>query len=223
MCRSVCIRIIDAFLSIILILLTLPVQLFLVLLIIALLKENPVFVQERGITSDSKRFALFKFRTIGSKQRWMNSTPHEKIRFLSHTADFEINKTLSFIRRTGLDELPQLYNVLLGQMNFIGPRPLMNEDLTLMEKEFPYYNNLRRSVKSKPGITGLWQIYGSRAEGIENLIHYDLLFEKNKSLRMNFKIIAGTLKIILTASNFDSGAENNHSKSHDISELIVSK
>ncbi len=223
MCRSVCIRIIDAFLSIILILLTLPVQLFLVLLILAVLKENPVFVQERGITSDSSRFVLIKFRTISRKQRRVNYSTAGKNNFLSYSSNFEVSKMMDLIRRTGLDELPQLYNVLFGQMNFIGPRPLMNEDLALMEKEFPYYNNLRRSVKSKPGITGLWQIYGSRAEGVENLIHYDLLFEKNKSLRMNFKIIAGTLKIILTASNFDGGAYHFHAKSRSSSELIISK
>ena len=116
----------------------------------------------------------------------------------------DLNWFTKWLRRTGLDELPQIYNVLVGHMSIVGPRPLMLQDLQILEKESPQNYLLRESIKSKPGLTGMWQIFGDRSKGVENLIGLDLFYEAEKSFRLDLKIFFFTIPIVLFAKNSDA-------------------
>lgn len=197
-------RSIDILLSLALILVTLPLQIITTLLLILILKENPFFLQARGLTLDRHRFTLLKFRTIRSSQSHNKFHIHSKDIFLLPGLAFDLNWFTKWLRRTGLDELPQIYNVLAGQMSIVGPRPLMIQDLQILEKESPQNYLLRESIKSKPGLTGMWQIFGDRSKGVENLIGLDLFYEAEKSFRLDLKIFFLTIPIVLFAKNSDA-------------------
>jgi lipopolysaccharide/colanic/teichoic acid biosynthesis glycosyltransferase len=108
------------------------------------------------------------------------------------------------MRKSGFDELPQIYNVLAGQMSMVGPRPLMIQDLETLKNEFQTHYKIRDTIKVKPGITGVWQLFGDRNLGAENLIGLDLFYVENQSFRLDLKIIGTTIPIILLAKNADS-------------------
>jgi lipopolysaccharide/colanic/teichoic acid biosynthesis glycosyltransferase len=102
-----------------------------------------------------------------------------------------------FIRKARIDELPQLWNVLKGEMSFIGPRPERPEFIQKLEKEIPYYD-LRHLVM--PGITGWAQVmypYGASVEDAREKLQYDLYYIKNYSLLLDFVILMKTLRIVL--------------------------
>jgi len=165
------------------------------------LKENPFFCQRRGVAYHNKYFTIFKFRTITSKHT--DNLRHDN----SHDI-FDITYSLcrltpfaNWMRRTGLDELPQIYNIISGKMSFIGPRPFMIQDLKNLNDEHPVQSKLREKIKSKPGIAGLWQIFGNRKLGADNLIRMDLLYEENKSFMLDVQILFFSIRIMLFAQN----------------------
>jgi lipopolysaccharide/colanic/teichoic acid biosynthesis glycosyltransferase len=199
-------RVVDIILSLIIIILTLPVQLIIAVVLILIFKENPLFIQSRGLTLEKFRFTIIKFKTIHSKQALLNHNPRTKDIFLLPELSGGLKPFARFLRKTGLDELPQIYNVLLGQMSFVGPRPLMINDLEIMKNEFLHYYELRNSINSKPGITGVWQIIGDRSLGAENLIGLDIFYDENKSLLLDFKIFLTTIPLIIFAKNSDAFA-----------------
>ena len=111
--------------------------------------------------------------------------------------DPRVTRFGSFIRKTRVDELPQLWNVLKGEMSFIGPRPERPEFIQKLEIEIPYYD-LRHLVM--PGITGWAQVmypYGASVEDAKEKLQYDLFYIKNFSLLLDFVILMKTLRIIL--------------------------
>jgi len=197
-------RSIDILLSIFLIIVTLPFQFIIAVFLILILKENPVFLQARGLTLNKYRFTMLKFRTIHSSQNQNKLHIHSKDIFLLPGLAVDLNWFTKWLRKTGLDELPQIYNVLVGQMSFVGPRPLMIQDLLILKKEFPQHYLLRESMISKPGLTGAWQIFGDRSKGVENLIGQDIFYEEEKSFELDLKILLLTIPIVLFAKNSDA-------------------
>ena len=102
-----------------------------------------------------------------------------------------------FLRRTRLDELPQLWNVLRGDMSFVGPRPERPEFVSSLTKEIPFYGQ-RHSVR--PGLTGWAQVrytYGASVEDAMEKLQYDLFYIKNMSIALDLFIIANTVKTVL--------------------------
>jgi lipopolysaccharide/colanic/teichoic acid biosynthesis glycosyltransferase len=197
-------RTIDILLSSILILITLPFGLIIYIILAIELKANPIFIQERGLTLEKYRFKIYKFRTLKTNGR--KEYPHtrkEEIFFNTGFAE-KLTPFSGWLRKTTLDELPQLFNILIGDMSFVGPRPFMIEDLELMKIEYPEYYYQRSRFSSKPGLSGFWQIYGDREGGIGNLIALETIYENVKSLYFDFKLIFTTIPIILTAGNSDS-------------------
>ncbi|MBI1939731.1 MAG: sugar transferase [Ignavibacteriales bacterium] len=189
-------RLIDLFISLVLILFTLPLQLILYFSIAITLRGNPLFIQERGVTLTNKRFRIIKFRTIAANHK---KKPYEEFHEKKNHED--INAFGKFLRWSGLDELPQLYNVVSGKMSLIGPRPLMIDDLNhLKENHIDFYKQ-REKIKSLPGITGYWQINRKKDLSANKLIELDSYYEANKSFTLDAKILFRTAVIMFTFSN----------------------
>ncbi len=197
-------RILDILFAIILIILTFPFQLVICIALFISLKENPLFLQTRGLTQNKFRFTIIKFKTIRSKE--VNSEQHHNPKdiFLLPNLAVKLNGFEKWLRRTGLDELPQIYNVLLGQMSFIGPRPLMIQDLEILKNEFPNHYILRENISVKPGISGVWQVIGDRMQGVKNLIGLDMLDKENISFILELNSFLKTVILVLSAKNSDA-------------------
>jgi len=196
------------FFDIILALVLLPLLLPLILLFAAILfgidLQNPFFTQERGVTLSKFRFRIFKLRTIRNSVVRSKIERNQKSVFFKTHHKKSISKFGGWLRKTGFDELPQIYNVLKGEMSFVGPRPFMISDLKLLKRNDWEYYKLRESFSSKPGITGLWQIFCNRDEGAKNLIALEKIYEDMKSFKYDFKILLYTIPVVLTANNADA-------------------
>jgi len=151
---------------------------------------KPVLFRQTRVGLDGKPFTLFKFRTMKVKAeedgpRWASKK------------DERVTKIGRFLRTTRLDELPQLVNVLQGQMSFVGPRPERPEFVSRLNEMVPYYRE-RHCVK--PGITGWAQLcypYGSsEADALEKL-KYDLYYAKNQSLIFDMVILLQTIEVVV--------------------------
>ena len=111
--------------------------------------------------------------------------------------DDRITRVGAFIRKTRLDELPQLFNVLRGEMSLVGPRPERPEFVEQLAEQIPYYNERHRV---KPGITGWAQLcyqYGSTAEDAKHKLQYDLYYVKNASFFLDLIILLETVEVVL--------------------------
>ena len=202
-------RILDIFLSFILIGLSFPIFIIFSMILWVELKYYPLFVQERGVTITKYRFKILKFRTI--KKNNDGSHLRKSDIFLKPSLSDHVTPFAGWLRITGLDELPQLFNILLGQMTFIGPRPLMIQDLKLMEKEYPNYYKKRDNFSSKPGLSGMWQVFGDREKGIQNLIGLEAIYENYKSIYLDLKLMSATFPIVAFAKNSDAILYNRRS------------
>lgn len=154
-----------------------PVILILSILIKAKLGSPVLFTQQRP-GYKGKLFTLYKFRTMNySRDAEGNLLPDE----------IRLTKFGKFLRSASLDELPELINILKGEMSFVGPRPLLNEYLPLYSKE-----QMRRH-DVKPGISGWAQINGRNAISWENKFELDIWYVDNISFKLDFKILWLTL------------------------------
>ena len=160
-------------------------------LVIKLDSPGPLFFRQVRVGRKEKNFVLFKFRTMredaekGTGAVWAQQN------------DPRITRVGTFLRKSRIDELPQLFNVFIGDMSLVGPRPERPEFVEELKKVIPYYSE-RHSVK--PGVTGWAQIrypYGaSVADALEKL-RYDLFYIKNLSLSLDIMIILETVKVVL--------------------------
>lgn len=164
-------------------------------------KSNPFFIQERGLTLTKHRLRILKLRTLKEDT---TSVKVENDIFFKPILQNQITPFAAWLRKTGLDELPQIFNVLTGTMSFIGPRPLMNQDLEIMKKENPILYYKRESIEAKPGISGLWQIYGNREEGLMNLLALDLIYDTYRTINIDFQLMLKTVFFVVTSKNSDA-------------------
>lgn len=153
--------------------------------------QGPIFINQKRIGQHGKLINIKKFRTMS-----FNDEGGDKAKENHHT------KVGPFLRVSRLDELPQLWNVLKGDLSLIGPRPELPAIATAYEKEIPYYN-VRHLIK--PGLSGWAQLYHTnppkRAVNVEetkNKLSYDLFYIKNRSLGLDLKIILKTIKTLLS-------------------------
>lgn len=189
--------------------LVLPLMLIFSIILYFELKEYPLFTQERGITLTKCRFRIYKLKTLKNSVATDQIRKKSKNIVLKPDLKYSVPRFAGLLRRTGLDELPQIFNVLKGDMSFIGPRPLMLSDLEVMQNDYPEFYRIRGSLKSKPGISGLWQIFCDREEGVQNLIALDTIYDELQSLKLDFKLMIFTSAVVLTGSNVDAILENN--------------
>lgn len=185
------------------------VILFPIILLISILsyidtKKFPFYIQDRGLTLEKYRFKLIKFRTIREKNT--SDESDDSSRFILKKSYYydRVSPIGRFLRKTGLDELPQLINILLGQMKFIGPRALSIEDLSKIKLFFPESYRRRNELVSMPGIIGLWQVNKDFECSIDKLIELDEFYERNKSLILDIRIFAKAFIIIFFGYHIDS-------------------
>lgn len=181
-------RVFDVVFSFLLLILTSPI-LFLVSIAIKLDSKGPVFFKQRRTGEHNTPFMIYKFRSMYVDAEKFGAKWAEK-------DDPRITRVGRFIRKTRIDELPQLINILKGEMSFVGPRPERPEFDEMLSKEIPFWM-LRYLVK--PGLTGWAQInydYGASIEDSREKLKYDLFYIKNFSLYLDLKIIFKTLKVI---------------------------
>ena len=191
------------FLDLVIVLLFMPLWLPICLVIYALIwiedRENPLFLQDR-IGKNGYSFKTFKFRTMVTNAEEVlkkvleedEERRQEWEMFYKLRNDPRITRVGAFLRKTSLDELPQLLNVLLGDMSLVGPRPVA----AYHQRAMPMYvSTLRESVK--PGITGLWQVSGRSDAGMEGMKKWDPHYVLNWSISMDFLILMRTVKVVL--------------------------
>lgn len=164
------------------------------------LREIPIYIQERGLTLTKFRLKTLKLKTISSKVKNDNGNNV----FLKTHLSKHITPFCKFLRLHGLDEIPQFFNVLAGQMSIVGPRPLSVQDIELLKKENISLYNARNTFNCKPGITGLWQIYGNRHEGFPNLIYWDQRYNNKNSLLTDIGIIIRSIPFVSKNNNRDA-------------------
>jgi len=198
--------------DIILAIILLPISLVLIFIfaifLVIELKEFPFFIQKRGITLNYKVFNLIKLKTIKSNViENYNPARSKNILLKPNLAKF-ISPFAKWLRRSGLDELPQIFNIIKGDMSFVGPRPLMLSDLQEIKTNHKELYEMRKKIIAKPGLTGLWQIFCDHEEGVKNLIALDKIYDEVNNIFFDVKILFFTIPIVLTGSNTDSILQN---------------
>jgi len=183
-------RAIDLALSLMLAIATLPLMLLTALLVL-LEDGGPVFYRQERVGENGRQFVLSKFRSMrkdaeqGGKPIWAKD------------GDDRITRVGRFIRKTRLDELPQLWNVVRGDMSFVGPRPERPFFVDQLSQQIPFYQQ-RHAVK--PGLTGWAQVkyrYGSSLEDAMEKLRYDLYYIKHLSVIFDLTIVFDTVKVVL--------------------------
>ena len=172
------------------------IPLFLIIALCIKLDDGGHILHFREIIGlHNRRFFALKFRTmIPDADAYLVNHPQllqEYKQNMKLEEDPRITKIGGFLRRTSLDELPQLFNVLIGQMTLVGPRMIHPMELPRYGK----YAQKRLSVK--PGITGLWQLYGRRKDSLETRIALDMEYIDTRSIRLDFMILLKTLKVFI--------------------------
>jgi sugar transferase (PEP-CTERM system associated) len=185
-------RTFDICASVVLLLATWPIMLITALAIwIEDGLNAPVFFSQQRVGLNGKAFQVLKFRSMSidaegdGKARWATKN------------DSRVTRVGAFIRRTRIDELPQIFNVLSGEMAFIGPRPERPEFVQQLAERIPYYNS-RHAVK--PGITGWAQLcypYGASEEDARQKLQFDLYYVKNQSLFLDLMVTLSTVEVVL--------------------------
>lgn len=181
-------RTLDLLVSIIA-LVILAIPMLFVALIIKVQDKGPVLYKQTRIKRDNKTFEILKFRSMTHIQT------KEDEQQKATANDARITKFGRFIRATRIDELPQLLNVLKGDMTLVGPRPLMESDLT---KASMTDNQYRFRTNAKPGLTGLAQIYGRNDSSLEDRLVYDLYYIRRCSFFLDFKILCQTVLVLFS-------------------------
>lgn len=197
-------RIIDISISLAIIIFFSPFIALILLYVFLITGDTPLFFQERKISLDKRGFKIIKIRTIKNSAQFLELDSHSSEIFIKEGYDKFVPAFCRWLRKSGLDEILQVINILKGEMSFVGPRPILVNDLLNMQKEENEYYQRRAKLNSKPGITGYWQVYGERIKGTKNLIELDERYEKEKSLLFDLKIIARTFLISAAASHSDS-------------------
>jgi sugar transferase (PEP-CTERM system associated) len=176
-----------------LMLLVLAPVMAIIALIVPLDSIGPVFYRQERCGEKGRTFMLLKFRTMRTDAEAASGPV-----WATAKGDARTTRVGRLLRRTRLDELPQLLNVLKGDMSFVGPRPERPHFVEQLRRIIPYYDE-RHSVK--PGITGWAQIkfgYGSTIEDAEEKLQYDLYYVKHMSLRFDLGILLDTFKVLAT-------------------------
>jgi lipopolysaccharide/colanic/teichoic acid biosynthesis glycosyltransferase len=191
-------RIFDIIVSILLIILFLPLLIFSAFLILKR-DSRPALIKQNRIGLHGKTFQMYKFRTMyrnaHEKRDQLKSGSKKNSPLFKLSEDPRIITGLSLLRKYSVDELPQLINVIKGDMSLVGPRPLFEEDTELFDK------NYMRRLNVLPGMTGLLQINDRNTDDFEVWYKYDLEYIENWNLRLDVEILFRTITAIFNRKN----------------------
>jgi exopolysaccharide biosynthesis polyprenyl glycosylphosphotransferase len=184
-------RIFDLVFSIVILIIATPIMVIVAMLIRLTSSGPAIFAQER-VGRFGRPYTMYKFRTMKQNAEVETGPVWAK------ENDPRITPLGKWLRKTRIDELPQLFNVIKGEMSFVGPRPERAHFVEQFKKEIPLY---ARRLNVRPGITGWAQVkwkYDTSLEDVKEKTKYDLFYVENMSLRMDFKILFNTLVTIFT-------------------------
>jgi exopolysaccharide biosynthesis polyprenyl glycosylphosphotransferase len=182
-------RVIDL-LAAIMVLIVLSPLYFLLAILVKATSPGPVFFRQERIGLYGNPFYILKFRSM-----YLNAESTGPA--LSSDDDPRVTKLGRFMRKVRLDELPQFYNVLIGEMSLVGPRPERQHFIDLITQHAPHYKHLHRV---RPGITSLGQVKFGYAQNVPEMVKrlkYDILYIENMSLIMDLRVMLYTIKIIV--------------------------
>lgn len=186
-------RLMDFVLSSIALILLSPLFL-LVAIIIKITMPGPVFFKQERLGKNLKPFTVYKFRTmiIGAEQQKSNLMKKNEVKGLFKMKDDpRVTKFGKFLRRSGIDELPQVINIFRGEMSVVGPRPHLRSELD----NFKGWKMAR--FKVKPGLTGMWQVNGRHELNFDKAVLYDVYYARHMSLFLDLSIIMKTIPAII--------------------------
>jgi len=188
----------DFVLSLIITIAILPILIIIYLIVLITSRSNPIFIHSR-IGKGGKEFNIYKFRTMrvdasealnrllqsdkSAKEEW------EREHKLKN--DPRITPIGDFLRKTSLDELPQLFNVLKGEMSLVGPRPIVKEEIAKYGEYFHYFSEVH------PGITGLWQVSGRNDINYDDRVQLDVWYVRNWSIDLDIVILIKTIDTVI--------------------------
>ena len=200
-------RLLDIMFSFIGIVVVSPV-LAIVALAVKLDSKGPVIFKQERLGKDGKVFLIYKFRSMCVGAEKMGSGKY------SFKGDSRITRVGKIIRATSLDELPQFFNIIKGDMSFIGPRPTLTYHPWKLEE---YTDFQRRRFEVRPGITGLAQVNGRKKIDWVDRIKYDVEYVDNMSLALDCKILFKTVvNVFMMKDNRNDGKTANESGDNDV-------
>lgn len=183
----------------ILLLIVCLIPMLIISVLIKIDSKGPVLFKQKRTGLKGKTFNLYKFRSMVTE-----NDVHDFSKGDQHT------KVGKMLRKTSLDELPQIINILKGEMSFIGPRPWITD----------YYDNMNKKQRHRndvlPGITGLAQAKGRNNISINDKINYDLEYVKNYSFKQDVKIVFLTIKTVLSKEGADAGKNTIQNELEDL-------
>ncbi|WP_231474351.1 sugar transferase [Enterococcus saccharolyticus] len=171
-----------------------------IFLVVAILMKKeepngPIFFSQTRVGKNETTFKMFKFRSmcVDAEEKLAELLEHNEVEgaMFKMKDDPRITKVGKFIRKTSIDELPQLWNVLKGDMSLVGPRPPLLREVA----EYTEYDKQRLLVK--PGCTGLWQVSGRNEVGFDEMVELDIEYIKYLSIINDIKIIIRTIKVMI--------------------------
>ncbi|CAM4037889.1 MULTISPECIES: sugar transferase [Bacillus cereus group] len=157
--------------------------------------KGPVFFKQTRVGKDGKEFGMYKFRSMvtDAEERLKDLLQYNEVSgaMFKMKVDPRVTKIGKFIRKTSIDELPQLLNVLKGDMSLVGPRPPLQREV----KEYNSYDKQRLLVT--PGCTGLWQVSGRSNTGFKEMVALDIIYIQRRSIFLDIKIIVRTFRVLI--------------------------
>lgn len=200
-------RILDIFMAIILLIVFAPLFI-LVPILIKLDSPGPVFADiPKRVGKDKKLFRMYKFRTmIANAHQLLRTDPkfrklYEEYKKHSYKLkdDPRVTRVGKFLRRFSLDELPQVFNVLKGEMSIVGPRAYYPDELEEQQKVYPQTKKyVKELLKVKPGITGYWQVHGRSEVNFDKRVEMDACYARQRSILEDLKIILKTPWVMIS-------------------------
>jgi Undecaprenyl-phosphate galactose phosphotransferase WbaP len=172
---------------------------FLISVLIILDSKGPVFYRQARIGRYGRKFYVYKFRTMVQNadkilQSYLDSSPELKREWLADHKlknDPRVTRVGAILRKLSLDELPQLWNIMLGEMSLVGPRPIVDEEVEKYGGCFDLY------IQVRPGLTGLWQVSGRNDTTYEQRVELDEFYILNRSLRLDLEILFKTVIVVV--------------------------
>jgi Undecaprenyl-phosphate galactose phosphotransferase WbaP len=173
---------------------------FLILaILIKLDSPGPVFYRQMRIGRFGRKFPVYKFRSMVQNadqvlQDYLDKSPELKAEWLAThklKQDPRVTRLGGLLRKLSLDELPQLWNIIIGDMSLVGPRPIVDAEVEKYGKCFDLY------IQVRPGLTGLWQVSGRNNTTYEYRVELDEYYVRNRSLKLDLQILLKTALVVL--------------------------